>query len=66
MHEELSDDERMARLTAALAMLEGIKPGNELEGMLAAQMVGTHSAAMEILRRARWWEKHNIEPIELA
>ena len=33
-------------------MLEGIKPQDEIEGMLAAQMVATHSAAMECLRRA--------------
>ena len=33
-------------------MLQGIKPRDEIEGMLAAQMVATHSAAMDCLRRA--------------
>ena len=33
-------------------MLEGIAPEGEIEGMLAAQMVATHSAAMECLKRA--------------
>ena len=40
---------------AALAALEAMKniaPRNELEGMLAAQMISTHNAAMECLRRA--------------
>ena len=37
---------------AALAGVMGCKPQDELEGMLAAQMVGAHNAAMECLRRA--------------
>lgn len=37
---------------AVLAALKGIAPQNEMEGMLAVQMVSTHNAAMECLRRA--------------
>jgi hypothetical protein len=37
---------------AALGLLKGIKPEGEIEGMLATQMVGTHNAAIECLRRA--------------
>jgi hypothetical protein len=37
---------------AAIAALMGIKPTDEIEGMLAAQMVATHSAAMECYRRS--------------
>jgi hypothetical protein len=37
---------------AAVAALAGIRPSDEIEGMLAAQMVATHSAAMECYRRA--------------
>ena len=37
---------------AALAAMGGLAPRDELEGMLAAQMVATHAAAMECLRRA--------------
>ena len=33
------------------AMME-FKPGDGIEGMMAAQAVGLHSAAMECLRRA--------------
>jgi len=51
-HAEHTPEERDDRLQAAFALLEGIKPTNEIEGMLATQMVGTHSAAMECLRRA--------------
>ena len=32
--------------------MQGIAPGNEIEGMLAAQMVACHNAAMECFRRA--------------
>lgn len=37
---------------AAYESLQKIAPRSELEGMLAAQMVSTHNAAMECLRRA--------------
>jgi hypothetical protein len=37
---------------AAIAAVEEIKPRNPIEGMLAAQMVVTHAAAMECFRRA--------------
>ena len=39
-------------LNALLAALKGIAPQNEMEGMLAVQMVSTHNAAMECLGRA--------------
>src|SRR4051794_37338149 len=38
--------------SAAVAALVGIGPRDELEGMLAAQMIAAHSAAMECYRRA--------------
>ena len=50
--ENLNDEERMARIQSAISMLQGIKPTDEIEGMLATQMVSTHNAAMECLRRA--------------
>ena len=37
---------------AAFAALAGARPADPLEGMLAAQMVALHHAAMECLRRA--------------
>ncbi len=37
---------------AALAALHGIRPRDELEGMLAVQMVAIHNLAMEFTRRA--------------
>lgn len=40
------------RINAALASLEELGPRDEAEGMLAAQMVATHAAAMECLARA--------------
>lgn len=37
---------------AVLAALAGISPKDELEGMMAAQLVAAHNAAMECYRRA--------------
>jgi hypothetical protein len=48
----LGEDEKSRRIKSASAMLDEIKPQDTLEGMLAAQMVATHKAAMECLRRA--------------
>ncbi len=50
MPDELSDEERLQHIRTAIAALRGIKPQDEIEGMLATQMVATHSAAMECLR----------------
>jgi hypothetical protein len=48
-----SDDEtRTIQDQAVAATMAGIAPRDELEGMLAAQMIGIHSAAMEAMRRA--------------
>ena len=49
---EYSSEERSRRLDAAMEALKDIGPKDGQEGMLAAQMVATHSAAMECLRRA--------------
>ena len=45
-------DERNNQFNAAIAGLIGINPNDELEGMLAAQLVACHSASMECYRRA--------------
>lgn len=37
---------------AALTAMMGIGPRDEIEGMLAAQMIATHNAGMECYRRA--------------
>jgi hypothetical protein len=47
-----SEEARNELIQSAIALLQGIKPTNEIEGMLATQMVATHSAALECLRRA--------------
>jgi len=44
--------ERDWQASAALAALEEIRPGDALEGLLGAQMVATHSAGLEMMRRA--------------
>jgi hypothetical protein len=42
-----------ARVNAALAVIDGIRPRNEVEAMLASQMAVTHALAMEVLGRAK-------------
>ena len=44
---------RQKQYAAAGAALIGIKPADEIEGMLAAQMVATHNAAMKLLQRLK-------------
>ena len=48
----LSKAAQNARLARALDLYESLAPTDGLEGMLAAQMVGTHHAALECLRMA--------------
>ena len=43
---------RGSQIRASLVALGGIEPRDELEGMLSAQLIATHSAAMEAYRRA--------------
>ena len=48
-----SDEETLDRqLGATVAALRGISPKDELEGMMAAQILAAHNAAMECYRRA--------------
>jgi hypothetical protein len=47
-----SPEERLKKQTACLEALAGIAPKDATEGMLAAQMVACHAAAMECFRRA--------------
>jgi hypothetical protein len=48
-----SDGETRGRqLSATVAALVGIGPKDELEGMMAAQLIAAHNAAMECYRRA--------------
>ena len=51
---EAPDDRRASReINSALAVLDGIKPENEVEAMLLTQMVATNDAAMKCLSQIR-------------
>ena len=50
--EGLTELEKAGQIASSISLLQGIKPADEIEGMLATQMVGTHNAAMDCLRRA--------------
>ena len=39
-------------MAITMAILNGIQPQDEIEGMLAVQMIGVHNLAMETLKRA--------------
>lgn len=41
-----------SQFNATVAALAGIRPKDELEGMMAAQLIAAHNAAMECYRRA--------------
>jgi hypothetical protein len=47
-----NDQTRDRQLKAVIAGLGGIGPKNELEGMIAGQLIAAHNAAMECYRRA--------------
>jgi hypothetical protein len=47
-----SPETRDRQHNAAIAALVGISPNDELEGMMAGQLIAAHSAAMECYRRA--------------
>jgi hypothetical protein len=47
-----NEEQRKDQANAALSGLIGINPNDELEGMLAAQLVSCHNASMECYRRA--------------
>jgi hypothetical protein len=48
----LDEQERNRRLSATVAALIGIGPKDEMEGMIAAQLVACHNATMECFRRS--------------
>ncbi len=48
----LSESDKNALIVRGLDLYESLMPSDGLEGMLAIQMVGTHHAALECLRRA--------------
>jgi hypothetical protein len=48
----MSPERKIEISEAALQMMKGLAPRDEAEGLLVAQMVATHSAALDCLRRA--------------
>jgi hypothetical protein len=50
--EHSDSEQRVRQFNAAITALKGMKPGDELEGMLSAQLIAIHNAVMECCRRA--------------
>ena len=53
----LGEVQREALYVKAIDLFESLKPADGIEGMLATQMVGTHNAAVESLRRAMIYDQ---------
>ncbi len=54
VHANGQDYEKLGEFAnRAMALLNGIQPGDEIEAMLGVQMIGVHNAAMDCLRRAQ-------------
>jgi hypothetical protein len=51
------DVQRDALYLKAIDLFESLEPTDGIEGMLAVQMVGTHNAAVECLRRAMIYDQ---------
>jgi hypothetical protein len=49
----LGEEEKTRRVGSALSLLKQIEPQNELEGLLASQMIGVHETVMECLQQSR-------------
>ena len=49
----LGEEEKMRRIQSAFNLLKQIEPQNELEGLLALQILGVHETAMECLQQSR-------------
>lgn len=60
----LEGDDGTLKANAAIAALKEMKPQDVFEGQLAAQMVATHDAAMERLKRATKAD-HNMASVEI-
>ena len=52
------------KLNAALAVVDGIRPQNEVEAMLAVQMAAMHSLTMEMMRIAA--KSDHVQQIEMS
>jgi hypothetical protein len=59
-----AEEEDGSTAAAVIAILNEMKPQDIFEGQLASQMVGTHNAAMECLKRAAE-AGHNIASYEI-
>ncbi len=50
---DLGEEEKKERVGSALSLMKQIEPQNELEGLLASQMIGVHETVMECLQQSR-------------
>ena len=53
----LDNDKVVSAYNSTMAILSGIQPQDEIEGMLAVQMIGVHNIAMDCIGRATRTER---------
>jgi hypothetical protein len=57
-----SEEDRNRQLFVAVIGLRAFKAADEIEGMIAAQAMAAHHAAMECSRRAMWFQTSRLKP----
>jgi hypothetical protein len=62
-HPSITGDEKEAQWSAVMTMVAGVGAKDDIEGMIATQLVGAHDAAMECYRRAM---NSNVAPQAVA
>jgi len=63
--EKFCDNEKLVSFCDnALAILQGIAPQDEIEALLAVQMIGLHNMAMDAMSRAMITDQYNVAVTE--
>ncbi len=52
-NEYLSEEDAVTKIKWLISMVKGVKPTDEIEAMLATQMIATHEAALNCLSLSR-------------
>lgn len=66
LDERISKARKEDRMAVVIAMMQALAPGDDVDVVLAAQMVACHHAAMDCLRRATWeWRTREGRDMEL-
>ena len=66
LHDTMSEDRKVDRMGTVVTMMDRLAPGDDVDVILAAQMVACHHAVMDCLRRATGsWQTREGRDMEL-